>query len=186
LKNNNNNNNKTTKQSSYSKSLQGLNSFKEKRKMLSLEFAAFRKKCNKSTSPQLFRSTSINTSFEKFSDSPTANPAKTTENNVVVISPRKIIKSLSPTPLHRVVKAVRTKSTELTHASSLPSSRKEKDSSEVNQSENGKQQTRGNPVTLSKSKTEKMDLEHQRMMRAKKIASEALKVLLCELNWAGI
>jgi len=72
---------------------------------------------------------------------------------------------------------VRTKSTELTHASSLPSSRKEKDSSEVNQSENGKQQTRGNPVTLSKSKTEKMDLEHQRMMKAKKIASEALKVI---------
>ena len=30
----------------------------------------------------------------------------------------------------------------------------------------------------SKSKTDKMDLEHQRLMRAKKIASEALKVII--------
>ena len=172
-----NNNNKTMKQSPCSKSLDGLNSFNEKKKELSHEFAVFRKKCKQSTSPKLFRSMS-----EKRSDSPTANPMRMSKSNgVVTISPRKIVKSLSPTlpnkktEIARVLKAAKTKSTELNQASS--NLKEEDPSPEINKLENEKQQTRANPVTSpSKSKTDKMDLEHQRMMRAKRIASEALKV----------
>lgn len=186
----NNNNNKRDsprkqqqRTSPYSKSVDSL---KDKRKEICQEISAFRKKYYKSPrspnfSPELLSTTTTNNTTtnttkiktkneitDRMKASSTASTKTTTgsKESVVMISPRKT-KSLSPNLRYR-------KSDSRSNVLKTPPSHTT-NSPTMDVADKTRSGTMA--VTIpTKSKTDKMDLEHQRLMRAKKIASEALKV----------
>ncbi|XP_066922396.1 protein monoglycylase TTLL8-like [Clytia hemisphaerica] len=159
--------------SPYTKSLDGLSSFKEKRKELSQELAAFRKKYTKSKSPNktITQDTAINRtdkldtlSGNIDSDSPTTS----SKTNIVVVSPCKATKSCSPPPM-------RSKS-----PNNYMTSTKSKDMKLASDDITPLHPRSGTfppagAVVSYRTRTDRMDFEHQRMIRTKKLASEALK-----------
>ena len=184
LHNNNNKQESPRKQqqqrtSPYSKSVDSL---KDKRKEICQELSNFRKKYYKSPrspnfSPELLSTTTTTTNNNKnktkneMTDRMKASSTVSTKTvgskeSVVMISPRKT-KSLSPNLRYR-------KSDSRSNLMKTPPSHTTSSSTmEV------ADKTRSGMLAITvptKSRTDKMDLEHQRLMRAKKIASEALKV----------
>ena len=181
--------------SPYSKSVDSL---KDKRKEIYQEISAFRKQYHSSPrspnfSPELLSTTTTTTSTTNNSNNNNKNKPKNestdrmkasskaaaagSKESVVMISPRKT-KSLSPNLRYQ-------KSDSRSNVLKTPPSYTTISSTTIE--DNHKQQqyrvadkTRSGMMAVTvptKSRTDKMDLEHQRLMRAKKIASEALKVI---------
>ena len=168
---------KKQRESPYSKS--SVNSLEDKRKEIFEELTAFRKKYNSTRPPNFTNSNNGNTTSSSSSKNEIADRLKTSpaSNNSkgsnAVISPRKT-KSLSPNLRRRCSNILKTPpSAAILTTEDKLQQQQQQQLKTADKTRSGTTAATAIPV---KSKTEKMDLEHQRLMRAKKIALEALKV----------
>ena len=141
------------------------------------ELAAFRKKYTKSKSPNKpFAQDTCITKTDNLDTNPGNNDTESqttlsSKTNVVVVSPCKATKPYSPPP-------IRSKSP--THYMTSTKSKDMKlatDDTTPLHPRSGTFPPTGAIVSY-RTRTDRMDFEHQRLIRAKKMASEALKVKL--------
>ena len=166
---------KKQRESPYSKS--SVNSLEDKRKEICEELTAFRKKYNSTRPPNFTNSNNGNTTSssskneiaDRLKTSPASNNSK---GSIVVISPRKT-KSLSPNLRRRGSNVLKTPPSAAILTTEDKQQQQQQQLKTADKTRSGTAAATAIPV---KSRTEKMDLEHQRLVRVKKIALEALKV----------